>query len=222
MRNLTRFLVSLAFLGFPAFADIAAFTAPTGLSFATFVPGGADCCNLGMVFTPNTNITVDALGLYDIPGEIAGVIGGVVALPASGDTVALYDSSGNLLAQAIVTPADAVVDSYYYQSITGVTLTAGATYTVDQFGTSGMWGFGAAPTTNASIAYDGHDYSFATSRTFPTSTAGAAGSAYYGPNIFFTPSMTSVPEPKGLPLLAAALLGLGAIVKRKLSRRISY
>lgn len=213
MRNLARFLVPLAFLGFPAFADIAAFTAPAGLSFATFVPGGADCCNLGMVFTPTTNITVDALGVYAIAGQI----------PAGGDTVAIYNSAGTLLTPATtVLPADPIVNGYYYQSITGVTLTAGATYTVDEFGTSGEWGYGAVPTTNASITYDGHDYSFATSLTFPTSTAGAAGSAYYGPNIFFTPSTASVPEPKGLPLLAAALLGLGAIVKRKLSRRITY
>ncbi len=76
----------LLFLGLPAYADVSGFTAPGGLSDTTFVPGGDQCCNLGMVFTADSNITVDALGLYAIPGQI----------PAAGDTVTLYSSSGSL------------------------------------------------------------------------------------------------------------------------------
>jgi hypothetical protein len=158
-----------------------------------------------MVFTADSNITVDALGLYAIPGQI----------PAAGDTVVLYNSSGSLLAQTTVTSSDAVVNGYYYHGIASVVLSAGQQYTVNEFGTSGEWAYTyvAAPTTNPGITFDHADYSFATSLTFPTSTASAPES-YYGPNIFFT---TAAPEPASLFLFGTALLGfiLQGAVKRR-------
>jgi hypothetical protein len=158
-----------------------------------------------MLFTPTSSITVDAVGIYDIPGEI----------PASGDTIALYNSAGVLLAPAIVVlPTDPVVDGYYYQATSDIVLSAGATYTLVEFGTSGEWAYGGVPTTSAGITYDGDMYSFATSLTFPTSTSDAPP-AYYGPNIFFVPTVTAVPEPASLLLVGSALLALGGALRHK-------
>ncbi len=110
------------------------------------------------------------------------------------------------------------MNGYYYQGIAGVVLSAGKQYTVSEFGTSGEWAYTyvAAPTANPSITFDYADYSFATSLTFPTSTASAPES-YYGPNIFFTPTSTAAPEPASLFLFGTALLGfsLQGALKRK-------
>ena len=190
----------------PASADTSAFTAPASLTTGV-VFSGLDCCNLGGEFTLNNSMTVDALGLYDLAG-----------IPAAGDTIALYNGLGNLLTSATVTPADSVVDGYFHQSVTPLVLAAG-TYTVDEFGTSGDWGFGAAPSTAAGVTWVQHDYSFDTTLTFPTSTSGAAGGpgdAYYGGDVFFgSGTTTTVPEPSAVVLLLTVLLAVALVLRKR-------
>jgi len=105
---------------------------------------GSGPVNLGMVFTANSNITVDALGYFDIFDSY-----GIIVAPA---TVAIYDSSGNLLSSTVVSPGSPVVDGYFYQAITPINLTAGNQYTVDEFSSDGNWAYSfGAPLTTAPI-----------------------------------------------------------------------
>src|ERR1700733_7499014 len=73
--------------------------------------------NLGLVFTAQTNFSIDALGFY---------YGSGVSGP---EMVGLYNSSGILLASATVLLSDPVVNGYLFHSIVPVALTAGQQYT---------------------------------------------------------------------------------------------
>ena len=170
---------------------------------------GSGPVNLGMVFTANSNITVDALGYFDIFDSY-----GIIVAPA---TVAIYDSSGNLLSSTVVSPGSPVVDGYFYQAITPINLTAGNQYTVDEFSSDGNWAysFGAPLTTDPDITYNYFDYVSSGSLEFPTNTAGLG--PYFGPDFFFTQTST-VPEPSTLFLFFTGLLGVaGAARKRYLT-----
>ena len=125
----------------PAFGDVLAFTAASGLSSTGGTP-----VNLGMSFTVNDTITVDALGFYDI-GPSDNLL----------TPVAIYTSSGTLLASTNVPSSAGQVDGYLFQSISPITLTAGDSYIVDEFTGNGNWDFGGAgpPSTPASITYTG-------------------------------------------------------------------
>ena len=148
----------------PAFGNIA-FTPPGGLS-----PGSGAPVNLGMVFTTNSTVIVNALGLYNMDG-------------VDDATLAIYDSSGDLLTSTAVTLADSLVDGFFYKSISPITLLAGSQFTVTEFSANGLWSFGEEPTTTAEITYNYHDYVYASELAFPTISGDAAGNAYYGPKL---------------------------------------
>jgi Domain of unknown function (DUF4082) len=180
----------------PALGSTIAFTPPGGLSTGTGAP-----VNLGMVFTANSTFLVDALGFYNMDGVDDAI-------------VAIYDSSGDLLTSAAVTLLDPLVDGYFYKSISPITLTSGSQYTLGEFSSNGIWSFGAEPMTTAEITYNYHDYTYGSGLAFPTISADAAGSAYYGPN-FWIASATTVPEPRTVILLMPSLLALLAVAARR-------
>jgi hypothetical protein len=162
--------------------------------------------NLGMVFTPNVDISTDALGFYAIP-SIAG-----------DEEVGIYDSSGNLLSSVDVTSSDPLSQGYYWASISSLALLAGHQYTVDSYtGNYDLdWEYGVPPTVNADITYDGQTYDYTTSLAFPTSTVSHAADAYYGPNFSVVSPVSTVPD-GGLTalLLGAGLVGL-VLARRRL------
>ncbi len=157
--------------------------------------GGA--VNLGMLFTPNRDITVDALGFYEVPNPKGGIVTG-------DEEVAIYDAGGTLLKSVDVTSSDPVSGGYFWAGINPLTLSSGQTYTVDAntVDYSNWWGYGVVPIVNSDIAYAGHKYDYTTSLAFPTQTPGEAADAYYGPNLRI------VPEPSILGLLAVGAVGL--------------
>lgn len=192
MRGWKFVLITLGIV-LPAFGSIA-FDPPPSLGNASGVP-----VNLGMVFTANSTFSVDALGFYFMDGVADGIVG-------------IYDSSGNLLTSTPVTLLDPVIDGYLFKSISPITLTAGSQYTVNEFSSNGIWSFGDAPTTTAEITYNFHDYTYASDLAFPTTSADAAGSAYYGPNFRIA---SEVPEPGTVILLMPGLLALLRVAARR-------
>src|SRR5271157_1191767 len=174
--------------GTPMLAQTLAFTPPGDLREVgtTNFP-----VNAGLVFTANTNFSVDALGFF-FQSDLTGP-----------EIVGLYDSSGNLLTSATVLLSDPMVSGYLFHSIVPVALTAGSQYTVVAFIGNNDISYGStAPNQAAGVTYNYHDYQYggdggclgppggpgclpASGLAFTTQTLGAAGGpggAYYGPN----------------------------------------
>src|SRR5208282_2483195 len=184
-------------------ADTSAFTPPASVTVETSSPP----VNLGMVFTANSTMSVDALGLYDISGDFT----------LFNTTIAIYDSSGNLVTQVAINDSDPdILDGYYRGVVAPVTLTAGDQYTVDEFTNGADWAFGAAPTTTSSVTFDYQDYLYGSTVAFPTDIAFPAG-PYYGPDFFIASTTSSAPEPSSLTLLWAGLLALAGAARKKLT-----
>jgi hypothetical protein len=197
MRILNLWLASILFAA-PAVCDTVAFTPSTGL---TSIQNGP--VNLGMIFSVNNDITVDALGYYNSPG--------IGLTPIE---VGLFTSSGTLLASTTVTPSTPV-DGYFFASIAPISLTAGDSYVVDEY--TDFWSYGGAgpPTTPSSITYVANNqvYLYSGSFAFPVDTLAHAPTAYYGPN-FLIASPIATPEPSFYAVLAIGMAGLIFRIRR--------
>jgi hypothetical protein len=181
-----------------------AFQAP---STGPAVSGNAnDPVNLGMYFTPNYNITVNALGFYDTPGVTAG------------EYVGIFNASGTLLTSVFVPQTGTLQSGYIWQSITPVVLSAGQQYTVDAYTGYNPWSYGGVPIVNSAITYHDNDQTYhytLDGLTFPTDTGGHAPDAYYGPNF----SIVAVPEPTTIVSGALALLLPLVVSARRMLRK---
>jgi uncharacterized protein (TIGR03437 family) len=154
-----------------------------------------------MVFTPNTNFSVAALGIYYDPKL------------TSSETVALYDQNGNLLTSTTVALSTPVVDGYLFAGITPIAVQAGSQYTVVAFVGANPWDYGNSPVVDPRITYNRNTYVYANSLQFPTpaTTVGAAGQAYYGPNFLIAePATANSIQVPGYTMTAAATGLLGA------------
>jgi hypothetical protein len=177
-----------------------AFEPPTG-GPNNPVWGANDPVNLGLVFTPVANITVNALGFYDTLGA------------TGGETVAIYNSSGAAITSVNVSLSD-LVDSYYWANIAPITLFSGQQYTVDAFVGNNTWSWSAipqVPVVSSSITYVEPTYLYGGAPGFPIYNYPPL-SAYYGPNL------SVVPEPTTLIAGALMLLPFGASTLRILRR----
>jgi hypothetical protein len=177
-----------------------AFTPPVLNAFGS-EPNGND----GLFFTPTETISVTALG-YAFPGTIAGNDVGLYAV-----------SSDTLLASATVTSSDTLLNGFYYNSITPITLTAGVEYAVVGYyddttaiGYTADSGVGAAP----GITFDGYKYDeLGLGLDLPT--IGYAP-PIFGPN--FQYEVSAVPEPTTMIAGALLLLPFGASTLRILRK----
>ena len=175
-----------------------AFTPAPGIS-----PWFDSPVNLGLVFTPNTTLSVNALGFYAGPNISAG------------ETVGLYDAVGNLVTQTVVPDTGPVTDGYYWQAITPVLLTGGAKYTVSAFTGANGWSLndstpGIYVNPEITPVLNGYGtmtvYQYNSSAVFPNTPW--VHTSYYGPN-FSTPDAGATAG-----LLGLGLAGLGWLRRR--------
>lgn len=168
--------------------------------------------NFSNNFIANSNVSVTGLGYYADPNS------GIV-----GNNVALFDSSGTLLASAYVDNTNPLFGHFGYVTIAPVNLIAGNTYQIAGVSnsTNYTWdnpGFATDP----SITYLSNQYLSAISSTpvFVNSSnqtgVNDVSNGYFGPNLFLgAPTFASVPEPAILSIFAFSSL-FGAIgLKRK-------
>ena len=125
----------------------------------------------GFAFTATKTESVTSLGIFAGPS---------LTLPAGSFAVGLWTSSGTLLASASVTSADTAIGSFYYHSITPVTLTAGQSYVVGaQMGSGVLTYYGGAYTMASGIQYQGSRWLSSASLTMPTEYDGAGSDPGY-------------------------------------------
>jgi hypothetical protein len=151
---------------------------------------------LGWEFSTNNAINVNALGFFDDSQD------GL----AESHAVGLWNSAGNLLAEATVVSGDPLVDQWRYSDVTPVSLAAGEDYFVGALFTSGadpvvFPGFGASVTTTAYINYLGATYASGGSLSSPTLPDSSPG--FFGPNI----SATLVREPSTWAMMVLGFAG---------------
>ena len=156
----------------------------------------------GFAFSPTVSIAVTALGFTY----------GNDTSPFDPYRVSLFDASGNQLATAQVSTANGFHNQTYYQGISAVDLTAGATYyvgAVDVGASSGYWlgsvvgaVDGSPFSVNPDISYLSGNTGFMPPGTIPGT---AQGQNYLvGANFEFT----VVPEPSVFCLSVTAIVGI--------------
>jgi hypothetical protein len=163
-------------------------------------PNLADTGNDGLFFTPNTAISVTALGYVDCGFSV-------------GHDVGLYDvTTSTLLAETTVTISSTPSDGFYYNSISPLLLTAGNEYAVvgTQVPADSNW---TASSVNPApgITFNGYAYDFNSTLDLPTTPY---GTAYFGPNFQF------VPEPSTTSCLLMGVASLVCLRRFKTGRRI--
>jgi len=193
----------LALAAIPSFADVAFIVPPSSPGQLDWGLGSA--VNLGMIFSPSTDISVVGLGTYyqDAGGNTPGQI----------EVVELFqNSTQNVLASATIV-FTAGAPGYQYNPIAPVTLLAGQQYTVDTFVGNNSWAWSPQPLTDPNITFVDTSYVYGPSPAFPVDHYPAGG--YYGPNLEFA---VVTPEPgfySIFALFALALTGLFAAMRRR-------
>jgi hypothetical protein len=154
----------------------------------------------GFAFSATSAMDVTALGIFAGPS---------LSLPGSGSfAVGLWTDSGSLIASTSVTSADSSQNSFFFHSITPVSLVAGQNYVVGaQMGGGVLTYYGGGYTMADGLEFVGNRWDSSPSLVMPTSNDGPFNDpGYLGGNLLVS---TAVPEPSSTGLM---MLGVLAIV----------
>jgi Domain of unknown function (DUF4082) len=179
-------------------AQAAVLFEPSAIAVTDYEAG--NLVSLGNVFTAAQNAQATALGFYTPTNLVGG-----------GETVALYNSAGTLLASVFVEVPVNTPGQYFFQSIAPILLTAGQQYTVVNFVGQNAWAYGSVSASGASFNYNSFSYGPTLAYTAAT---GGSGPAYIGPNI----AITAVPETATWGMMIAGFGIVGGAMRRRTAR----
>ena len=161
--------------------------------------------SLGYRFTALNNISVTALGAYDLGGD--GFL--------NAHQVGIWTAGGTLLASTTVTSANAFSNDFRYGAIASLALTAGQDYIVaaSDFGGAGQDTYALTATITAApaVQYVSSQYLRTSGLAFASVVGDSGG--YFGGNFQYQDG--TVPEPAPLALTGAALVALTLMRRRK-------
>jgi hypothetical protein len=178
--------------------------------------GGYATGTAGWTFTPNTSVSVTALGVFDYIYTTAS---------QSPVSVGLWDQNGTLLTSSSVASDSLLFNNTRYESVAPVNLSSGLTYYIGAYAPSGSIILSAESPNNVDFpgwATTSPEIQLGKAVTdpsgfgFPNTDAGAgSGSAFLAPNFQY---VNAVPEPStgALFILSAALFAKNRI-KRKVT-----
>jgi hypothetical protein len=159
----------------------------------------------GFAFGATSGMDVTALGIFAGPS---------LSLPGGSFAVGLWTDSGTLLASTFVTAADPSQNSFFFHSITPVSLTAGQNYVVGaQMGGGVLTYYGGDYTMADGLEFLGNRWDSSSSLVMPSTNDGPLNDpGYLGGNLLVSPA-DAIPEPSSTGLMVlgvlAIVLGLG-------------
>ncbi len=204
MKSSVRILAIVLTLIGPLAKQVDAATLITSLSGLTTF--GSTPESLGFRFTANVNSSVVSLGYYDVGAD--GLL--------SSHTVGLWDASGTLLGQVVVSSGSTFIDGFFYESLTeGIDLSAGSDYYIAATTLGDSWVYQAASFATSP------EFSYVDSYFAPGSPSGlsfpsniASDRQYMNVNLQTTNASSPIPEVETILPLGALLLG-GSLMRRR-------
>src|SRR5215469_10971803 len=142
--------------------------------------------SLGFAFSPNTNVVVNELAIFD-DGQNNGSV----------HAVGIFDSSGNLLASTNITQGTGYSNFFDWAKISNLALSAGQTYYIaEETGTSNYtWNVNGF-SMNSKINYLYDAFTLSSTLVAPFGGCCTTTEGYFGPNF----GIVSAPEPASLTL----------------------
>ena len=162
---------------------------------------------VGFNFTPNRDINLTALGLYD------------TGYLASQTPVALYDAQGSQLALTQVSSSSTINNNgFVFETVSPLHLFANQTYTIGAYLSSGLAVDADDVRPSMDIVFGGIAFKPGSSLARPVLTNQSGG--LFGPS--FEYGSTSVPEPALWGMMVTGFGLMGAVMRRRQNVTVSF